>query len=148
MGTDPLAGHNLSPNACTAHLHRLCSPMLQKRPARRPMAFTLIELLVVIAIIGILASMLLPALAKAKARAYRIGCISNLKQVGMGFRMWADDNEEHYPWRLSASEGGTMSVTETWRHFMVLSNEIVTPKLLHCPSDRERVKAQDFSTNS
>src|ERR671919_743704 len=69
-------------------------------------AFTLIELLVVIAIIAILAGLLLPALAKAKARAQRIQCVSNLKQVGLGFRMFANDHNEHFPWQETMVNGG------------------------------------------
>jgi prepilin-type N-terminal cleavage/methylation domain-containing protein len=107
-------------------------------------AFTLIEMLVVIGIIAILAAMLLPVLAKSKGKAQRISCVSNIKQVGLGIILWSQDHEGKFPWLVKTADGGSYALDQAWQHFVLLSNEIATPKVLHCPSDKERQIADMF----
>ncbi|HWN97598.1 MAG TPA: DUF1559 domain-containing protein [Methylomirabilota bacterium] len=105
----------------------------------------MIELLVVIAIIATLAALLLPSLAKAKARAQRISCVNNLHQIGLALHMWGDDHTGRFPWRTAASDEGTLTLPETWQHFQPLSNDLMTPKPLHCPTDTKARRAHDWS---
>ncbi|GDY21538.1 hypothetical protein LBMAG56_28850 [Verrucomicrobiota bacterium] len=124
---------------------------MNRQARQQPAAFTLIELLVVIAIIGILASMLLPALGKAKAKANRIKCVNCQKQIGTAFRVFASDNGDLYPLKATgntyiiqtigpsgAAQGNGAPNVLAWEVFQGMWNELQSPKVLLDPSDRSR----------
>ncbi len=122
-----------------------------RRSLGRPLGrgFTLIELLVVIAIIAILAALLLPALAKAKAKAQRISCLNNLKQLGLGCVMYANDYRGHltaptwYPPLLPVTTGADRSTSDDDLSFL-FPTFIPATKSFNCPTTRHAVRPDQW----
>ena len=115
-------------------------------------AFTLIELLVVLGIVGILVSMLLPALSHSgRHPPYRIMCVNNQKQIGTAFLVFASDNGDKFPLQATnqpylyqpgntgTAPGATPTTTAfAWQVFQAMWNQLQTPTILLCPGDRAR----------
>jgi hypothetical protein len=121
-------------------------PRLIPRPEA---AMTLFEVGVVIALILILAAVFLPALHQSPSRAPMINCVNNLKQLGLAYRIWEGDNGDIYPMGISITNGGSMEQVLTGNaitSFLVMSNELSTPKILYCPADADRDVAMDFGS--
>jgi competence protein ComGC len=119
---------------------------MRPTPIHKSVAFTLFELLVLLMIVAILAALLLPALAKAKEKATRISCLNNLKQIGVAYRIWGNDNGDLYPALQSVTKGGwTEFLTNAdqgplcWTNYAIMANELgQSPRILACPSDKRK----------
>ncbi len=124
-----------------------------ERVAKR--AFTLVELLVVLAIIGVLAALLLPAMARAKAKAQSTACLGNLKQLGLAFQLYLDDNQNTFPTAAHRSAVGAQP--EDWIWWQVTGETMrdahassIAPYLggfdtryFRCPSDQDALDREE-----
>jgi competence protein ComGC len=118
-------------------------------PAKATRAFTFIELLIILGLFAVLAFLFLPVETGDKAPASRINCVNNLKQIGLAFKLWANDHQEKLPMQVSVTNGGTMELVDsgkTFLHFAAISNELSDPKILVCPADPTRKPATNFSS--
>jgi hypothetical protein len=111
------------------------------------------SLALVVVMAAILSGMLLPALSQAKGKAEEIRCANNMKMIGLSFRTWAIDHNDKFPFNVSTNLGGTLELCahgpdgfdkNAAMHFLVMSNELSTPSILVCPSDKRPV-AMDWA---
>ena len=120
-----------------------------ERIRQKTQALTIIEVLVVVVVIALLVGLAVPWIQKSRTKANRLWCTSNLKGIGLGYRIWATDHTNRFPWQISSNAGGTLQfvsdVSQVWRHVAAISNELSSPRTAFCPSDTERREVRNFS---
>jgi hypothetical protein len=107
----------------------------------------LVIVLVTLALVLFLWPMVFPGRNRAVARRHQ--CLSNLREAGLAFRMWAGDHGEKFPLAVSTNAGGSLEfagTSEAFRHFVTLTNELIFPIILACPSDPSRRRTTNFAT--
>ena len=98
---------------------------------------------------------LAPALKETNARAQEISCFNNMKQIGLAFVMWANDHDDQFPFNVKTNAGGTLEFCargergfeeDATPHFLVMTNELFSPKILVCPADPTRQPATNWAS--
>jgi prepilin-type N-terminal cleavage/methylation domain-containing protein len=137
------------PNFWTRSRVRNMNPRVSNQ---KTAAMTLLEVLVVIVVLAVLAAAFLfgDDQSRVNAKVWRINCVNNLKQVGLACKMWEVDHNGKFPMQVSVTNGGTMELTadgkNAWLNFLVMSNELYTPKVLWCVADRDRITATNWTS--
>ena len=119
-------------------------------PAKqRPTGFTLIEVLVVLAIIAILAAMLLPGVVVNRpVKSYQVMCMSNQRQIVLGFIMWQNDHAGKFPWQSLVATNRAMELLTEGHpstQFKTTSEYIKNPKVYLCPTDKSKSAATNYT---
>jgi prepilin-type N-terminal cleavage/methylation domain-containing protein/prepilin-type processing-associated H-X9-DG protein len=118
-----------------------------KRDKRAKAGMTLIEVIAVIAVVVVLVGLAIGALSNAIRKSRSICCNCNLKQIGLSFRIFANDHKDTFPMGVSTNKGGSLeylTTNEMFRHFQVMSNELSTPVILICPTDTRKAVRSFF----
>jgi prepilin-type processing-associated H-X9-DG protein len=150
---------------------RACLRERESRSKRRRLdeaAFTAVELVLVLALLAMLCIVALPVLANHQGRSKQLICLNNLSQVGRALSVWSADHRDRLPLMTPWWEGGSVPLrvpsppsggpppawltaglyNNAWFQFWWVSNELVTPKVLACPSDPDKRAAQDFGSSA
>ncbi len=121
--------------------------MRARHTPRRINAFTAIELVVVLAVMLVLGAMVTIGSYRLRSQYLfsRIRCESNLKQIALSFKMFANDNEQSFPF-FATNSPAFQNTSNAWLHFLSLSNELGSAKILVCPEDyrRKSILAETF----
>ncbi len=111
-------------------------------------ALSLNEVLIVLTLIGVVGLVILPMFAKPKSTPRTVSCRNNLQQIGLAFRIFANDNNDLYPMQVAEAESGAKEAVERgelFRIFLVMSNELSVPRTVICPAD-QRSAATNWAT--
>ncbi len=152
--------HRIIVKADPSEPFHLCSVDMSRNTEASKAGFSRLELVFTLAALLLLAVVALPVFANTRGRSEQVICLSNLRQLGHAVHLWATDHGDRTPWFTPVAEGGTRDTYGTgnllrynaWFQMGWMSNQLITPKILVCPSDvgvgSPRKMANNFSANS